>query len=603
MRRAGLLLLALLPLAGCGFGAGEATGDVTLTVTRDFGATRCTRGPSSEKAVRGRHRHARCCSATTTSRPATAAASCRRSTACGRARERPPGRLVLLRQRHRGARRRRRAPRSPRGERVWWDHHDWQRRAARPRGRRLVPGAVPSGTEGKRFPVRLVCLGDDERSCDEVADAPRGRGHQGQLTRATLEQSGGQEVLRVIVGRWADVRARPGRALARARPADERASSRSRQQRRRDRAARRRRRGRAHAARRRRTGRGHQRRGAGADLDRHRDRRRRRRRRRGGADRGTADQHFALAVDDGQDVPLPVAGPGRGRDRDPPPPGQPAARRARRDRRAVVHHARARRAVVRASDRARRRCSGCSPPRRGARGPRGRPRAGVGAAAGAGDRADQRARRARRPDGRVPRPVLPGIGRLDVTAEALAYGGVLGAARASRSSRCAALLAAAVDPDELLRAVRRRSLRIGVTAALATHLVGVLARDGAPARRRPAHADGGAPAPRRLGVVRAVAAGALDRATDVAATLEVRGFGSGGRPARRAGRRRATTSRSPPPRVASRCCAIASGVGGWEGFEAYPRLVGAGRAAAARARGRARRRASCCRSPTAGGSA
>jgi energy-coupling factor transport system permease protein len=166
-------------------------------------------------------------------------------------------------------------------------------------------------------------------------------------------------------------------------------------------------------------------------------------------------------------------------------------------------------------------------------------------------------------------PAVPAIGRLDITAEALAYGAVLGL-RAVAIIGCAALLAAAVDPDELLRAVRRRSLRAGVTAALATHLVGVLARDG----RRLADAQrtlGGAPS--RLGVVRAVAAGALDRATDVAATLEVRGFGSAGRLQR-------------APRPVSRhdlafgvsaaglaALAIASGGGGWEGFQAYPRVV------------------------------
>jgi energy-coupling factor transport system permease protein len=166
-------------------------------------------------------------------------------------------------------------------------------------------------------------------------------------------------------------------------------------------------------------------------------------------------------------------------------------------------------------------------------------------------------------------PVMPGIGRLDVTAEALAYGAVLGL-RATVIIACAALLAATVDPDELLRAVRRRSLRVGVTAALATHLVGVLARDG----RRLAEAQrtlGGAPA--RLGVVRAVAAGALDRATDVAATLVVRGFGTGGRPARR----RRPLSRHDlafaTSALAIGALAIASGVGAWEGFDAYPRLV------------------------------
>jgi energy-coupling factor transport system permease protein len=168
---------------------------------------------------------------------------------------------------------------------------------------------------------------------------------------------------------------------------------------------------------------------------------------------------------------------------------------------------------------------------------------------------------------------VPVIGRLDVTVEALAYGGMLGL-RAIAIIACAALLAAAVDPDELLRAVRRRSLRAGVTAALATHLIPVLARDG----RRLADAQraltGGPPTTAtRLGVLRAVTAGALDRATDVAATLEVRGFGS----------------HSPPPRaprpvsrhdlafgasaLALAVLGVAAWLGGWDGFDAYPRIV------------------------------
>jgi energy-coupling factor transport system permease protein len=166
-------------------------------------------------------------------------------------------------------------------------------------------------------------------------------------------------------------------------------------------------------------------------------------------------------------------------------------------------------------------------------------------------------------------PAVPGLGRLDITAEALAYGGVL-ALRAVAIFASAALLAACVDPDELLRAVRRRSLRAGVTAALATHLIGVLARDGR--RLSDAQRTLGGP-PSRLGVVRAVTAGALDRATDVAATLEVRGFGSAAR-LRRAPR---PVSRHDVAfgfsAVAIAALAIASGIGGWEGFEAYPRVV------------------------------
>jgi energy-coupling factor transport system permease protein len=168
---------------------------------------------------------------------------------------------------------------------------------------------------------------------------------------------------------------------------------------------------------------------------------------------------------------------------------------------------------------------------------------------------------------------VPVIGRLDVTAEALVYGGVLGL-RAVAIIACAALLAAAVDPDELLRAVRRRSLRAGVTAALATHLIPVLARDG----RRLADAQraltGGPPtAAARLGVLRAITAGALDRATDVAATLEVRGFGTGERPPRR----REPVSRHDlafgASALALAALAVAAWIGGWDGFEAYPRIV------------------------------
>ena len=127
-----------------------------------------------------------------------------------------------------------------------------------------------------------------------------------------------------------------------------------------------------------------------------------------------------------------------------------------------------------------------------------------------------------------------------------------------------------MDPDELLRALRSRSLRAGVTAALATHLIPVLARDG----RRLAEAQRTlSGTPPRLAVLRAVTAGALDRATDVAATLEVRGFGSGGHPPRR----RRPISRHDVAFAASATAiaalALASGLGGWEGFEAYPRTV------------------------------
>ncbi len=164
---------------------------------------------------------------------------------------------------------------------------------------------------------------------------------------------------------------------------------------------------------------------------------------------------------------------------------------------------------------------------------------------------------------------IPLLGRLDVTAEALAMGAVLGL-RATVIFAFAAVLAACIDPDELLRGFRRRSLRGGVTAALATHLLPVLARDG----RRIAEAQraltGSTP---HVAVLRAVTSGALDRATDVAATLELRGFGSGGRPP---SRRRPVSRHDVAFAVSAAALAalaIAAGVGGWEGFDAYPLTV------------------------------
>jgi len=164
---------------------------------------------------------------------------------------------------------------------------------------------------------------------------------------------------------------------------------------------------------------------------------------------------------------------------------------------------------------------------------------------------------------------VPALGRMDITLEAAAYSAILGL-RFLVVIGCAGLLAAAVDPDELLRAVRRVSVRSGVTAAVATRLLPVLARDArrlADARRTLGGDD-----ERRVAVLRAVTAGALDRATDVAATLEVRGFALATRP----GRERRPWSRHDlafaASAVALAALGIAAAAGDWGAFRAFPRL-------------------------------
>jgi energy-coupling factor transport system permease protein len=160
---------------------------------------------------------------------------------------------------------------------------------------------------------------------------------------------------------------------------------------------------------------------------------------------------------------------------------------------------------------------------------------------------------------------VPALGQLDVTLEATVYGGVLGL-RALLLITIFALHSAAVDPDDLLRAFRRVSFRTALTAALATRMVPVLTRDA----RRMAEAQRTLPGPpaSRPALVRAVAAGAMDRAVDVAATLELRGYGSG----RRAPRSRRPWSRHDLAFCASAIVIVVVAVTGHAPFEAYPRL-------------------------------
>jgi energy-coupling factor transport system permease protein len=119
------------------------------------------------------------------------------------------------------------------------------------------------------------------------------------------------------------------------------------------------------------------------------------------------------------------------------------------------------------------------------------------------------------------------LGQLDVTRESLVYGAILGLRALLVVLAGGALLAATVDVDELLRTFRRISVRSALTAALAVRLVPVLGRDArrlADARRCRPDAGPRPNAAERLQIVRAVATGAMDRALDVAATLEVRGY-------------------------------------------------------------------------------
>lgn len=167
--------------------------------------------------------------------------------------------------------------------------------------------------------------------------------------------------------------------------------------------------------------------------------------------------------------------------------------------------------------------------------------------------------------------------RFDVTLEALAYGAVAGV-RVLGLVLAFALFSAVVDPDDLLRALRRISYRSALTGALAMRLVPLLARDAS--GRSEAARCRARPAP-RTALARAALAGSLERSVEVAAALEVRGYaragGSGGgvRSRRRGtpeGRRSRHDVCVALVAAALVVVAVAGKIAGVAPFSAYPRL-------------------------------
>lgn len=197
------------------------------------------------------------------------------------------------------------------------------------------------------------------------------------------------------------------------------------------------------------------------------------------------------------------------------------------------------------------------------------------------------------------------FGQGDLTVEALVYGAVI-ALKVTVLVLVTALASLAIDPDALLRICRRLSFRSALTASLAIRMVPLLAADAqrlAEAQRtRPARGGVGAAvrgggaalggeragrlhaARARAALLGAVLAGSLDRAMDVAATLEVRGFAAA-RPARRTRLacrpRGASAARRPFSRhdiafaasaAAVFALATAGRLAGVASFDAYPRI-------------------------------
>jgi energy-coupling factor transport system permease protein len=162
---------------------------------------------------------------------------------------------------------------------------------------------------------------------------------------------------------------------------------------------------------------------------------------------------------------------------------------------------------------------------------------------------------------------MPVLGNTDVTLESLAAGAAIGL-RVVAVVLAFAVYSACVDPDRVLRAVARRS---AMTAGLVTRMVPLAAADGARLREAAALRGPGAEPVGRAAMARRLVEGSLDRAVDVAATLELRGHSLAVRPQRRRERSRDDLPLYATGAVIVLAAAVAR-VAGAGGFETYPRI-------------------------------
>jgi Domain of unknown function (DUF4430) len=95
------------------------------------------------------------------------------------------------------------------GDHVWWDLHDWSQTEATPAVVGSYPEPFLNGIEGKRLPVRVECVAQGE-ACRTVTDNLRASGVPAAIS--ALGGGDGPETLRVLVGPWSSLGGRPGTA-------------------------------------------------------------------------------------------------------------------------------------------------------------------------------------------------------------------------------------------------------------------------------------------------------------------------------------------------------------------------------------------------------
>jgi hypothetical protein len=186
-------------IAGCGLGAGKATsGVVTLTVTRGFGTAPV--GSVTENSIPGSQTVMRMLER-----------SFRVTTRYG-------GGFVESIDGHAGSSSRldwfyyvngieaslgAAGTSVHKGDRIWWDLHDWTATDSIP----AVVGSFPEpfihGTDGRRYPVTVECATDATKACNRVTSELNAIGVP--VSGQAIGGGSGTDSIGVVVGTWKDV--------------------------------------------------------------------------------------------------------------------------------------------------------------------------------------------------------------------------------------------------------------------------------------------------------------------------------------------------------------------------------------------------------------
>ena len=192
-------ITGVVALAGCGLGAGKGTSGVTLTVTRDFGTAGV--GSIAEQHVAGSqtvmrllersfHVATRYGGGFVQSINGLSGTSARRDwfyyvngieASLGAA-----GTSVH------------------RGDRIWWDLHDWSATDSIPAVVGSFPEPFVHGTGGRRLPTTLGCAEDAAAACGRVASEFHDIGVP--ASTALIGTGSGTDSLAVEVGTWRDIK-------------------------------------------------------------------------------------------------------------------------------------------------------------------------------------------------------------------------------------------------------------------------------------------------------------------------------------------------------------------------------------------------------------